>query len=1441
MNLPLDPPLQRPAETGSADQRSVRTFLMWLVLACLLPGILGASALFIYEYRGGRSQLEKDTIQTSRALVQAVDNRILRIEALAQGLSTSEALTTGDFAKFHEQAHQALAQSGLGATVVLTDPEGRQILNTAEEFGKALPPHGDPEAVRRAIESAQTVVSNVFRSTVLERHLIAVVVPVVLRDRRTFALAVTVLPQNFNDILERLGLPEGWVATILDGTGTIVARSRETERFAGEKPADVFLKRFLSADEGTVEGVMKDDVAVLAAFSRSYETNWRVSISIPQSILAGQVARRLSVLALGIAGLFALGLLLARLMSIRIARSFQALIEPATALGVGAPVTLPKVDVKEATEVAIAMGRAAQLLNERTTTLQNANRALLKKDKELDEAHCLARFGTWHWNLATGEVGTSKSLREIFGREIPPFPEQRGTLLTEESWERVYAEAQRVAETSGFDLELQVNHGGGGILWIYAKCAAIRNDAGEVIALHGTVQDITEQKHADEQIRASEEKYRTLFSNMTEGFGLGEPVFDSAGAPVDVRFLEVNQAFYAQTGVAQDVVGRPLREIMPHIEPFWIDQFCAAALTGQPTRCDNYNSHTQRHYDVHVFSPNSGRFAILFRNITEQKRVAIALQESEAYLRELVAALPGAVWTATPDGMVDFVGEQWLEFTGTTQESQLGLGFLDAIHPDDRAGLAQRWQQAVESGSACLMEYRLRRHDGGYRWFNSRGTPLRDHDGKVKRWLGVATDVDELKRTQEALQDSERRYRSLFNNRTSAIAHQRVIFDADGHPVDYTIEAVNETFEKLLGVRKEEVEGKRITEVFPSIRSFDFDPVAEFGEIARKGGEGNVEMYFAPTRRWFAIYAYSPAPGQFTAIFSDISAQKETEAALWESEYRLALALKAGGTAVWEMDVATRQMLPADALLFTMLGYAPNELSTSADWIAIMHDEDREKVMSLVEQVIAGEQESFWGELRFRAKNGKWHWVLSQAVAASRDTYGRAIRLVGTHTDITERKLAEEREREAALHDPLTSLPNRALVFEHGQRLLAGARRNHGQGALLFIDLDRFKPINDLYGHEIGDRVLKEVAARLTACTRREDLVGRLGGDEFVIFLPQLDAGRHRAAVVAQHVVESISQPFLIDQLELSLSPSIGISYYPENADDVAALIHTADLAMYQVKQTGRANYRFYTPELDQQAEENSSLEGRLKSALKNGGFALHYQPVIDIKTGELIGAEALLRLDDNGKIVLPQAFIPVAEAAGLIGELGEWVMGEACRQHEIWLEQGLRVTIAINISPLQFRQRHFADKLTNIIKEAGADPACLQLEVNESTVMESLDDALPILHELKALGVRIALDDFGTGYSNLSNLSSLPLDKLKVDQSFVRRIESDQSSRAVTEAIIALGHCLQLEVVGEGIESESVLQYLRERGCDQAQGFLFSKPLPGQEFSRWHQQQQRH
>ncbi|HJW24323.1 MAG TPA: ATP-binding protein [Rhodocyclaceae bacterium] len=484
-----------------ASHWSVRTLLIWLVLACLLPGILGAVALFFYEYREGRAQLEKDTIQTARALVQAVDNQILQAQALAEGLASADSLAEGELAKFHEQARRTLAESHLGITVVLADRLGQQILNAAENFGASLPPYGAADIANRVFETGEPAVSNLYRGRVLKRPLIAVAVPVTQEGKVIYALAISVLPERFNGILSTQGLPPGWVATILDGKGTIVARSRAAEEYVGQKPADAFLRQFMESDEGVMEATMKDGVPVISAYSRSAVTNWRVAISIPRDSLSDQLVRRLFLLALGVSALFAIGIGLAWLMGGRIAGSFRGLVRPAAAVGAGEKFVAPPATVREADELAKAMARAADLLQERTARLQDINRSLIEKERELNEAHSLAKFGSWHWDLQTAEVIASDSIRELCGRDIPPFAEQRGTLLTVESWERAAEAVRHVAETGGFDLDVEVNHGSGGTLWINAKGAAIRDAAGRVVALRGTVLDITDRKRAETEIQ----------------------------------------------------------------------------------------------------------------------------------------------------------------------------------------------------------------------------------------------------------------------------------------------------------------------------------------------------------------------------------------------------------------------------------------------------------------------------------------------------------------------------------------------------------------------------------------------------------------------------------------------------------------------------------------------------------------------------------------------------------------------------------------------------------------------------------------------------------------------------------------------------------------------------------------------------------------------------
>lgn len=440
--------------------------------------------------------------------------------------------------------------------------------------------------------------------------------------------------------------------------------------------------------------------------------------------------------------------------------------------------------------------------------------------------------------------------------------------------------------------------------------------------------------------------------------------------------------------------------------------------------------------------------------------------------------------------------------------------------------------------------------------------------------------------------------------------------------------------------------------------------------------------------------------------------------------------------------------------------------------------------------------------------------------------------------DNTERVDAERKILHAARHDPLTGLPNRALIYELGTHLLQSAKRHNVTIAILFFDLDRFKPINDTYGHTIGDKMLQQVAQRLKQGLRSNDVVGRVGGDEFVAVLCDIhadDAVLHTAS----HLLHSLSEPYRIDRLELRTSPSIGISIYPTDGQDLDTLIRHADAAMYHAKNAGRNTCQFFTHEIHLHAKQSYEVEQRLRNSLIENDFELLYQPFIDLKNGDVIGVETLLRWRQPGPIAItPDKFIAATERIGMINPLSDWVLEEACRQHKKWRNLGLpALRMAVNVSPVQFRVKDFAKRTAEIIRRSGVNPDCIEFEVTESTVMNDVEAAAKMLDELKGDGVSIALDDFGTGYSSLSYLAQFPINKLKIDQSFIVNMDTDMRSLAIAETVVALGKKLGMSVIAEGIESQATLNTLVNIGCDFGQGYFISKPIRPEYLVDWYYQ----
>jgi diguanylate cyclase (GGDEF)-like protein len=429
---------------------------------------------------------------------------------------------------------------------------------------------------------------------------------------------------------------------------------------------------------------------------------------------------------------------------------------------------------------------------------------------------------------------------------------------------------------------------------------------------------------------------------------------------------------------------------------------------------------------------------------------------------------------------------------------------------------------------------------------------------------------------------------------------------------------------------------------------------------------------------------------------------------------------------------------------------------------------------------------------------------------------------------LQQRKRADDRVRHIAFHDDLTALPNRLMLHQRLDEALSRHRRAGSQLAILFMDLDRFKVINDSLGHEVGDLLLRQVADRLRAQSREGDTVARVGGDEFVVLIENGENLRDISAC-ASRLVEGLGAPYLLGKSECRVTLSLGISVFPSDGDDSEALLKAADVAMYRAKETGRNSYLYYLPSMNVHTLERLTLESDLNRAMERGEFLLHYQPKVDIATGMITGTEALLRwMHPVHGLVPPADFISLAEETGLIVSIGEWVLATACAQTKAWQDQGLtNLEVAVNLSARQFADAGLLPKLTRIIYSSGLDPSSLELEITESVVMSRAECAITVLEQLKSIGVQIAIDDFGTGYSSLGYLKRFPIDTIKVDRSFIMDIPADAGDMKIARAIIAMAHALRLKVVAEGVENAEQLSFLSVHRCDAAQGYFFFRPLP--------------
>jgi diguanylate cyclase (GGDEF)-like protein/PAS domain S-box-containing protein len=656
---------------------------------------------------------------------------------------------------------------------------------------------------------------------------------------------------------------------------------------------------------------------------------------------------------------------------------------------------------------------------------------------------------------------------------------------------------------------------------------------------------------------------------------------------------------------------------------------------------------------------------------------------------------------------------------------------------------------------------------------------------------------------------------------------------------DWTMEFVSDGFERLTGYRASDIllnHRIRFEDIIhPDDRALMHKAMAE---VEGEGEPFDVEyriIHADSTLRWvwergIGVYDGSPQPIAYEGLIQDITARKLAEQAVVEAERRYRGIFDNAIEGIFRTS-ADGQIIEANPALAQICGF-----DSVDEFVKFYRDigtqiyvdpERRAKFKHLVS--VRGSVSGF--ESQIHRKNGDVIWVSENARAVI-DDKGNVHAYEGMLADITERKLYQARIEQQANYDTLTGLANRSLLQDRLQQSMLACSIYGSRLAVAFIDLDRFKFINDSLGHHIGDELLKCMAKRLISCVRDIDTVARLGGDEFVVLIND-QAGPDSLRKMTERILAVVAEPWLIEQGEFNVTASVGVARYPDDGTDAQTLLKHADSAMYRAKDRGRNGVQFFTNDINVQMIENLEMESKLRRAMERGQFLLHYQPRIDLRSGTCLGAEALIRWQVSPQeIISPDRFIPLAEETGLIVPIGRWVLETACRQNKAWQDEGIGpMVVSVNVSARQLRQDDFVQTVVAVLKETGLEARYLEIELTESMVMHDAERLVAMLDELKLIGVQMSVDDFGTGYSSLSYLKRFPVDRLKIDRSFVQDLMSDTDDATIVRTIIALGHNLGLHVVAEGVETAEQRDFLRQNDCDEAQGYFFGPPVRNTDF----------